>query len=377
MKHRNGTSTGISVIPGAHNEAFEEDIVSAESNKPENAENQQKSIHNHGNEKLRKLEEGDSIRISKLTALTLLALSKEHSSHESEKMVDLDFLDEQVTDLDELSNPRSPGLVLTSGSPRRDFSYSETRLDTIHPGNKALETELNTQLSEETRQMSRSSHVLNEVTPSSVKSINDYINLSYPDRNLKNTVNENESTKEDMEAIKKTFVSRYSLQFLTKNDDSPSLIQNSPASSTSSVSSAGSLRGAPRRQSYTLAISSDEEGTTLAREVLSASSIWESSIYDVPRNSDGFEVDEFKTESKETDSEDRAPVNADYEITDIFTSVESGQRDQLDNSALSLGLNGGVERGNITPEKENSGLNHDETKSDSSNEQRDSIGAYF
>lgn len=180
-----------------------------------------------------------------------------------------------------------------------------------------------------------------------------------------------------MEAIKKTFVSRYSLQFLTKNDDSPSLIQNSPASSTSSVSGAGSLRGAPRRQSYTLAISSDEEGTTLAREVLSASSICESSIYDVPRNSGGFEVDEFKTESKETDSEDRAPVNADYEITDIFTSVESGQRDQLDNSALSLGLNGGVERGNITPEKENSGLNHDETKSDSSNEQRDSIGAYF
>lgn len=57
--------------------------------------------------------------------------------------------------------------------------------------------------------------------------------------------------------------------------------------------------------------------------------------------------------------------------------MESGQRDQLDNSALSLGLNGGVERGNITPEKENSGLNHDETKSDSSNEQRDSIGAYF
>lgn len=377
MKHRNGTSTGISVIPGAHNEAFEEDIVNAEINKPENAENQQKSIHNHGNEKLRKLEEGDSIRISKLTALTLLALSKEHSSHESEKMVDLDFLDEQVTDLDELSNPRSPGLVLTSGSPRRDFSYSETRLDTIHPGNKALETELNTQLSEETRQMSRSSHVLNEVTPSSVNSINDYINLSYPDRNLKNTVNENESTKEDMEAIKKTFVSRYSLQFLTKNDDSPSLIQNSPASSTSSVSGAGSLRGAPRRQSYTLAISSDEEGTTLAREVLSASSICESSFYDVPRNSGGFEVDEFKTESKETDSEDRAPVNADYEITDIFTSVESGQRDQLDNSALSSGLNGGVERGNITPEKENSGLNHDETKSDSSNEQRDSIGAYF
>lgn len=368
MKHRNGTSTGISVIPGAHNEAFEEDIVNAESNKPENAENQQKSIHNHGNEKLRKLEEGDSIRISKLTALTLLALSKEHSSHESEKMVDLDFLDEQVTDLDELSNPRSPGLVLTSC---RDFSYSETRLDTIHPGNKALETELNTQLSEETRQMSRSSHVLNEVTPSSVKSINDYINLSYPDRNLKNTVNENESTKEDMEAIKKTFVSRYSLQFLTKNDDSPSLIQNSPASSTSSVSGAGSLRGAPRRQSYTLAISSDEEGTTLAREVLSASSICESSIYDVPRNSGGFEVDEFKTESKETDSEDRAPVNADHEITDIFTSVESGQGDQLDNSALSLRLNGGVERGNITPEKENSGLNHDETKSDSS------IGAYF
>lgn len=367
---------GISVIPGAHNEAFEEDIVKAESNKLENAENQQKSIHNHGNEKLRKLEEGDSIRISKLTALTLLALSKEHSSHESEKKVDLDFLDEQVTDLDELSNPRSPGLVLTSGSPRLDFSYSETRLDKINPGNTALETELNKQLSAETKQLSRSTHVLSEFTPSSEKSVNDYINLSYPDQNLKNTLNDNESTKEDMEAIKKTFVSRYSLQFQMKSDDSPSLIQNSPASSTSSISPAGSFCGAPRRQSYTLAISSDEEGTTLAREVLSASSICASSIYDVPRNN-GFEVGEFKTESDETDSEDRASVNADFEITDIFTSEESGQQRQLDNFALSLEVNGRVELGNITPDKENSRLNHDETKSDSSNEQRDSIGAYF
>lgn len=367
----------ISVTPEAHNEAFEEDIVHAESNKPENAENQQKSIHNHGNEKLRKLEEGDSIRISKLTALTLLALSKEHSSHESEKKVDLDFLDEQVTDLDELSNPRSPGLVLTTGSPRRDFSYSETRLDTINSGNKALETELNTQLSVETKQLSRSTHLLSEVTPSSKKSVNDYINLSYPDQNVKNTLNDNESTKEDMEAIKKTFVSRYSLHFQMKNDDSPSLIQNSPASSTGNISGAGNFCGAPRRQSYTLAISSDEEGTTLAREVLSASSICASSIYDIPRNSGGLEVDELKTESKETDSEDRASVNADFEITDIFTSVESGQLRQPDNYALSLEVNGRVEVDNITLDKENSDLYHDETKSDSSNEQRNSIGAHF
>lgn len=367
----------ISVTPGAHNEAFEEDTVHAESNKPENAENQQKSIHNHGNEKLRKLEEGDSIRISKLTALTLLALSKEHSSHESEKKVDLDFLDEQVTDLDELSNPRSPGLVLTTGSPRRDFSYSETRLDTINSGNKALETELNTQLSVETKQLSRSTHLLSEVTPSSKKSVNDYINLSYPDQNVKNTLNDNESTKEDMEAIKKTFVSRYSLHFQMKNDDSPSLIQNSPASSTGNISGAGSFCGAPRRQSYTLAISSDEEGTTLAREVLSASSICASSIYDIPRNSGGLEVDELKTESKETDSEDRASVNADFEITDIFTSVESGQLRQPENYALSLEVNGRVEVDNITLDKENSDLYHDETKSDSSNEQRNSIGAHF
>lgn len=126
-----------------------------------------------------------------------------------------------------------------------------------------------------------------------------------------------------------------------------------------------------------LVISSDEEGIILVREVLFVLFIWEFFIYDVLRNSDGFEVDEFKMELKEIDLEDCVLVNVDYEIIDIFILVELGQGDQLDNFVFFLGLNGGVERGNIILEKENFGLNYDEIKLDLSNEQRDFIGVYF
>lgn len=126
-----------------------------------------------------------------------------------------------------------------------------------------------------------------------------------------------------------------------------------------------------------LVISSDEEGIILVREVLFVLFIWEFFIYDVLRNSDGFEVDEFKMELKEIDLEDCVLVNVDYEIIDIFILVELGQGDQLDNFVFFLRLNGGVERGNIILEKENFGLNYDEIKLDLSNEQRDFIGVYF
>lgn len=126
-----------------------------------------------------------------------------------------------------------------------------------------------------------------------------------------------------------------------------------------------------------LVISSDEEGIILVREVLFVLFICEFFIYDVLRNSDGFEVDEFKMELKEIDLEDCVLVNVDYEIIDIFILVELGQGDQLDNFVFFLRLNGGVERGNIILEKENYGLNYDEIKLDLSNEQRDFIGVYF
>lgn len=126
-----------------------------------------------------------------------------------------------------------------------------------------------------------------------------------------------------------------------------------------------------------LVISSDEEGIILVREVLFVLFICEFLFYDVLRNSDGFEVDEFKMELKEIDLEDCVLVNVDYEIIDIFILVELGQGDQLDNFVFFLGLNGGVERGNIILEKENFGLNYDEIKLDLSNEQRDFIGVYF
>lgn len=126
-----------------------------------------------------------------------------------------------------------------------------------------------------------------------------------------------------------------------------------------------------------LVISSDEEGIILVREVLFVLFICEFFIYDVLRNSDGFEVDEFKMELKEIDLEDCVLVNVDYEIIDIFILVELGQGDQLDNFVFFLRLNGGVERGNIILEKENFGLNYDEIKLDLSNEQRDFIGVYF
>lgn len=73
-----------------------------------------------------------------------------------------------------------------------------------------------------------------------------------------------------------------------------------------------------------LVISSDEEGIILVREVLFVLFIWEFFIYDVLRNSDGFEVDEFKMELKEIDLEDCVLVNVDYEIIDIFILVELG-----------------------------------------------------
>lgn len=73
-----------------------------------------------------------------------------------------------------------------------------------------------------------------------------------------------------------------------------------------------------------LVISSDEEGIILVREVLFVLFIWEFFIYDVLRNSDGFEVDEFKMELKEIDLEGCVLVNVDYEIIDIFILVELG-----------------------------------------------------
>lgn len=73
-----------------------------------------------------------------------------------------------------------------------------------------------------------------------------------------------------------------------------------------------------------LVISSDEEGIILVREVLFVLFICEFFIYDVLRNSDGFEVDEFKMELKEIDLEDCVLVNVDYEIIDIFILVELG-----------------------------------------------------
>lgn len=73
-----------------------------------------------------------------------------------------------------------------------------------------------------------------------------------------------------------------------------------------------------------LVISSDEEGIILVREVLFVLFICEFLFYDVLRNSDGFEVDEFKMELKEIDLEDCVLVNVDYEIIDIFILVELG-----------------------------------------------------
>lgn len=73
-----------------------------------------------------------------------------------------------------------------------------------------------------------------------------------------------------------------------------------------------------------LVISSDEEGIILVREVLFVLFIWEFFIYDVLRNSGGFEVDEFKMELKEIDLEDCVLVNVDYEIIDILILVELG-----------------------------------------------------
>lgn len=61
-----------------------------------------------------------------------------------------------------------------------------------------------------------------------------------------------------------------------------------------------------------LVISSDEEGIILVREVLFVLFICEFLFYDVLRNSDGFEVDEFKMELKEIDLEDCVLVNVDY-----------------------------------------------------------------
>lgn len=60
-----------------------------------------------------------------------------------------------------------------------------------------------------------------------------------------------------------------------------------------------------------LVISSDEEGIILVREVLFVLFICEFLFYDVLRNSDGFEVDEFKMELKEIDLEDCVLVNVD------------------------------------------------------------------
>lgn len=73
-----------------------------------------------------------------------------------------------------------------------------------------------------------------------------------------------------------------------------------------------------------LVISSDEEGIILVREVLFVLFICEFLFYDVLRNSDGFEVDEFKMELKEIDLEDCVLVNVDYEIIDILILVELG-----------------------------------------------------
>ncbi|XP_061175636.1 uncharacterized protein LOC133184563 [Saccostrea echinata] len=295
FKHGEGSSTSVSVKPGVQNAAFVEDTVHPEKSSNEKEHRTQESIYRIDNVKLRNLEEKDSIKLLKANATTLLALSRKYNVNESEDKVnkiEFGFLGDQITDLDELSNPRSPGLMLTSTSPHRDFSYSETDLDLQSPQSKTPCPDfLDINFGTETKQKSLSTHSLNDLRSSSVENKHDYINLSYTDPDSSKPENQTPALEGEMDDLKKTFISKYTLEFQRKDDNGPSKTQNSPASSTSTLSGVGSYGGAPRRQSYTLAISSDEEGNTMVRDVLSASVNVSFPIYDIPRNSGGFEVE--------------------------------------------------------------------------------------
>ncbi|XP_062622196.1 nephrin-like [Saccostrea cucullata] len=296
FKNTESSSTSVGVKPGIQNSAFVEDTVHLEKNSNEKEHRiQEESIYRLDNAKLRNLEEKDSIKLSKANATTLLALSREYNANESGDKVDkidFGFLGDQVTDLDELSNPRSPGLMLTSGSPHRDFSYSKTDLDLKSPQSKPQCPEtLDNNFDTETKQKSLCTHSLNDLRSGSVAHKQDYIKLSYTEPDSGDPQNQVSASEGEIDDLKRTFISRYTLEFLRKDDNGPSKTQNSPASSTSNISGVDSYGGAPRRQSYTLAISSDEEGNTMVRDVLSASVNISSSIYDIPRNSGGFEVE--------------------------------------------------------------------------------------
>ena len=296
-------------------------------------------------------------------------MTKECHSQESEKRVGLHFLDEQVTDLDELSNPRSPGLVLFNNIPRRDFSFSETELDLISTEDKAQrsDSQFHPTLSAETKLVSRSTHTLPNFKRNSVKRGHEHIEDDDPGIRSK-------------EALKETFISRYTLEFQGKDDNvSGQIPQNSPASSTSNLSGIGSHCGAPRRQSYTLAVSSDEEGSTLVRDVLSSTAIHPSSIYDVPMNSGGFRVDDF--EAQEKNKED---LNTDVEIANIFSPEEIlfDQEGYLMEKEKSLNpscqeIKEKVEtRENMTENYDSASQNCKSTM-ETNKEQDSSFGAYF
>lgn len=310
--HFKGLSKGDdnrgSVISEVQNRAFEEDTIHSEKTSMEKAEQLEESIYRINNEKLRNLEERESIKLSKAKAMTLLALSKEHQATEPGikiDKIDFSFLDDQVTDLDELSNPRSPGLMLNCGSPRQncgsprqncdsprhDFANSETELDFQSAGDQMLRSDSHPNLNTNTKQTckSRSTQSLTELTSTSAGNRHDYINMSYS--NSDETGNRSSALKEVKDDLKKAFISRYTLEFQKKEEKGLLKTQNSPSSTTSNISEIGPYGGAPRRQSYTLAISSDEEGNTMVRDVLSASTNTSSPIYDVPRNSGGFEMD--------------------------------------------------------------------------------------
>jgi hypothetical protein len=346
------------------------------------------------NEKLRNLEGKESINLSRSKAMTLLALSKEHQAAESAikvDKIDFGFLDDQVTDLDELSNPRSPGLMLNSDSLRHDFPYMESDLDFQSACNKLQRSDSHPHLNTNTISKSRSTQSLTELASVSVGNKHDYINMSYPDETGKRT-SAIEEVKDD---LKKTFISRYTLEFQRKEENDQSKTQNSPSSSTSNISGIDTYAGgAPRRQSYTLAISSDEDGNTMARAVLSASANTMSPIYDIPRNSGGFEmsIDADTTNTKDLECKSlNSDSNPDKEIITILSpednsSEKRNHTSEIQDSNLLISEGGQVTANRATVNgDEKFGLLTQETsknfdmESSSESSVRDAMasGAYF
>ena len=214
--------------------------------------------------------------------------------------INLAFVNEEVTDLDEFSNPRSPNQDRLAGSPRHGFFYSETDIPVV-----VGKQEVDIPGIDLTLRRSRSQESLNEprqdaLTPLDKK--HDYINLAYDGSRHELSSTEDSRQRDFLNlaydkdepyvidpnsfyadnSLKRSFVSQYSIQLR----GSPSTEAMAPESDESedSVKLPDGWNKIPRRRSYNMAMDIKEPEVSMVASVVSVlDHPKKEKIYDTPR----------------------------------------------------------------------------------------------